>query len=157
MPPENNASLGIGPLSSLVRLFEGAPLSFTLRRRSELKASPIWRHRSLRVLKIFFFYFLIQLKWTMNHFWIINNCAFVRVWTCVHRSSTKICCRCAIWRFIENHWRLFCLCTPSRKVFIPSQGGRSRDSFILDGVSYNAWPITLSISMAAVKRLIDVT
>lgn len=46
---------------------------------------------------------------------------------------------------------------PSFKVFIPSQGGSSRDSFILCGVSSNAWPITLLISMAAVKRLIDVT
>lgn len=52
---------------------------------------------------------------------------------------------------------LFCLYTRSFKVFIPSQGGRSRDSFIPDGVSSNAWPITLLISTAAVKRLIDVT
>lgn len=39
----------------------------------------------------------------------------------------------------------------------PSQEGRSRDSFILDDVSFDAWPITLLISMAAVERLIYVT
>lgn len=39
----------------------------------------------------------------------------------------------------------------------PSQEGRSRDSFIFDGVSSDAWPITLLISMAAVKRLMYVT
>lgn len=46
---------------------------------------------------------------------------------------------------------------PSFKLFLPSQEGRSRASFILNGVSSNAWPITLLISMAAVKRLIYVT
>lgn len=40
---------------------------------------------------------------------------------------------------------------------MPSQEGRSREPFILSGVSSNAWPITLLISKAAVKRLIYVT
>lgn len=52
---------------------------------------------------------------------------------------------------------LFCLNSPSFRLFMPSQESRSRDSFILTGVSSNAWPITLLISMAAVKRLIYVT
>lgn len=52
---------------------------------------------------------------------------------------------------------LFCLNSPSFRLFMPSQENRSRDSFILTGVSTNAWPITLLISMAAVKRLTYVT
>lgn len=51
----------------------------------------------------------------------------------------------------------FFVYTPHPLLFIPSQGRRNGGSFILSGVSHNAWPITLSISTAAVKRLIDVT